>query len=1122
MAQAPSNNSLGQPNSVQEVAASGGGLIEINKAKAMGLNEVGGTVTYQSCQRTEEDDMLEFGLESRRSKKAAAAAANAAPSARFARMGSTLTPERPAARSPRSPLSSDDESTGGRGWQSQQQQQQQAQQQSGRRGSRGSVSSANGGGGLSAAAMSAMIVAQVERLLPRGSGMGGTRMEGTGMSVSLHNSWPIQTLTGADRPNKEGAILSLAFAPKPAGSSNKSASGDIAVYTWEAQSPLLCKEVLWVILSLRRALSRGASPDAVAGLAKELDASATYEGFHAKYPKLYGLLKAATSEPAKVVQSTPAALTASKDAQNREAAAAAATVTSAELEELERGEELLQRLGWKEKGQEGLEVALDEELENLEGSTIPQLIRWSETEDSAQTLVSILDDIDDQLAVMQRDMAPIERQNNALDVQWRNYRALQDHLSVLVDAITLPFEEEAVLRDFSKMDEYSLDKEIVLKSVINASESLLSAVDAGRRLGDAPQTARLRMVTDGRAHLTLVADQFIASLTATLKKLIKRLANEAVNASQRGGLAGITGDGATQRLLQYKASDSSTNRHAVSSSSFELQDDAFDGHHVHCTSTCLPMNRYVCCDGTSQAQKQFHSDLKKYAALFEQVRLLEGGGPPTMDGQPPPPSSMPNSVSLQRAYAEELGGTLLKGFSTKFFSDLLPRVQFARSSASSMAALDRAVLGAEPRGLTIRITRDQVSDMLGALTVLDEAHGRADCENHIAAHVILEFKVILVGKFNKFIGEQVLWVQNSKTDAKRPGVLAPFAKLPSLVDRMQTAQANPKYANVIKMENLYFFKHTIGLRDVPVLEDYVLQASSNFDTTSQNYLEWVLRCQFPHAMAFFARIEELVASVGAQDVPYHEPKKNLDAMLKRHLDEKTVPDGLKLIYARMNKHLSKESCLLPVLWDHLNDMLFAQFSRYEELCHVCYGFKMVPSASQVPCRYPSQRACATRTVQVQRPPSALHQHHASGSSGISNNRYLHLHSIAQRLCQRLLLHPERFGIDVRACIGHRAINEIQAAVPRFLHEMLLHFEKSTIVGRYARHFGGEDRDMLAQALKWYRCLSDTGNYGGILLAVVVRPFAVRLKLAEVHLEPQRCRVYSCHSHMYSMRDAKAK
>jgi hypothetical protein len=39
--------------------------------------------------------------------------------------------------------------------------------------------------------------------------------------------------------------------------------------------------------------------------------------------------------------------------------------------------------------------------QDLEGSTIPQLIVWSETADCAQTLSSILDDIDDQLAVMQ-------------------------------------------------------------------------------------------------------------------------------------------------------------------------------------------------------------------------------------------------------------------------------------------------------------------------------------------------------------------------------------------------------------------------------------------------------------------------------------------------------------------------------------------------------------------------------------------------------------------------------------------------------------------------------------------------------------------------------------------------
>ena len=35
--------------------------------------------------------------------------------------------------------------------------------------------------------------------------------------------------------------------------------------------------------------------------------------------------------------------------------------------------------------------------------------------------------------------------------------------------------------------------------------------------------------------------------------------------------------------------------------------------------------------------------------------------------------------------------------------------------------------------------------------------------------------------------QQVAWVHSCKVDAKRPGVLAPFAKLFTLVDRMQVS-----------------------------------------------------------------------------------------------------------------------------------------------------------------------------------------------------------------------------------------------------------------------------------------------------------------------------------------------
>ena len=34
-------------------------------------------------------------------------------------------------------------------------------------------------------------------------------------------------------------------------------------------------------------------------------------------------------------------------------------------------------------------------------------------------------------------MAPIEGKNNALDIEWRNYRNLHDHIGMLVESVSL-------------------------------------------------------------------------------------------------------------------------------------------------------------------------------------------------------------------------------------------------------------------------------------------------------------------------------------------------------------------------------------------------------------------------------------------------------------------------------------------------------------------------------------------------------------------------------------------------------------------------------------------------------------------------------------------------------------
>lgn len=58
------------------------------------------------------------------------------------------------------------------------------------------------------------------------------------------------------------------------------------------------------------------------------------------------------------------------------------------------------------------------------------------------------------------------------------------------------------------------------------------------------------------------------------------------------------------------------------------------------------------------------------------------------------------------------------------------------------------------------------------------------------------------------------------------------------------------------------------------------------DRRRDRYLEWLVGYQFPALTSFFARVEDLVVTVGAADVTYHEPRRNLEATLKKQGDMK--------------------------------------------------------------------------------------------------------------------------------------------------------------------------------------------------------------------------------------------
>lgn len=812
-------------------------------------------------------------------------------------------------------------------------------------------------------------------------------------TVVLQRSWSINALAAAERTDKEGAGFMLAFE-----------GGGGALLTWETTSAAAVKELMWVILALARVV-RGTKSlsQTLISASKDIDSAAVFEGFATSHPYLSDLLKTTIAQNSTSAtggsgrRGSLVAVSSTNDVGSNNESTGDGGGDGAP-DESEKGGIVLQRLGWKDKGQEGLMEELVNELEELEGSTIPQLIVWSETEDCAARLCSILDDIDDELAVMEgwleghgrplevmkREMTPIESKNNLLDVEWCNFGTLQEHLATLIDCISLDAEDEAALKDASvHLEINQLQGDLTVEQVVAASEALQVAVAGAQRLVEDDVTNTLQFVMEGRNKLRNTADTFITSITMALRRVFHKLMGEACGKGESSTGVGGLRDGAAMRLLH--------------------------------------------------AQRQFHGDIERFSPLIEQIMILEG-------------ERGMKYKNLQLAYSEELG-IMIKSIAVPHFVELLPRIQFSHGSCT-FASLERASIDenvrpqsmakpaqgrdqlsvpaavkavmeqiipvikrssdfifeyfrveesdsegqvhdmlmealADVRGVISRLSVEitDILDVISAVAALEDVQRKVEADlTRESQQLLTEFRGGLAAKLSKYTSEQMTFVQNYRNDAKRPGVLVPFAKFPTMVDRFQAAlarsttsnavlseieitykkissslflsleqvvQGNPKYAHVIRMENCYFFRQTVGTRDVPAMEDHLQQAHAMFEASTAQYLEGLLKFQFPHLMAFFGRVEELVASVGAQDVMYHEGRRNLEVALKRTLEEVSMSEALQAVHTRMRKHLSPDTDLTDLLWDRMCYLLFSVFSRYEELCVLCYKMKLSPSAAEV-------------------------------------------------------------------------------------------------------------------------------------------------------------------------------
>lgn len=249
------------------------------------------------------------------------------------------------------------------------------------------------------------------------------------------------------------------------------------------------------------------------------------------------------------------------------------------------------------------------------------------------------------------------------------------------------------------------------------------------------------------------------------------------------------------------------------------------------------------------------------------------------------------------------------------------------------------------------------------------------------SELLLSLQQSLAAKFNRFISEQDAWISHHYPDIKRAGVLAPFAKFPIFVDRLALAvrgrpidianaalqklstgllawlerislKGDPKYADVVRLENYHFFVQTMSPRQQRLvsshaLTPYIDQAQACHEAAVQRYVAWSLEYEFPQLTAFFVKLEELIMKVGVGDVSIHVPKAALLKLMQEPCSRKAVAEGLTTAFRRVRKHISDDSGLFLPLWDRITALLSQRFARYEEIALRCYEVKLEPSANLV-------------------------------------------------------------------------------------------------------------------------------------------------------------------------------
>uniref|UniRef100_A0A0D9XR39 Exocyst complex component Sec3 PIP2-binding N-terminal domain-containing protein n=1 Tax=Leersia perrieri TaxID=77586 RepID=A0A0D9XR39_9ORYZ len=151
------------------------------------------------------------------------------------------------------------------------------------------------------------------------------------------------------------------------------------------------------------------------------------------------------------------------------------------------------------------------------------------------------------------------------------------------------------------------------------------------------------------------------------------------------------------------------------------------------------------------------------------------------------------------------------------------------------------------------------------------------------------------------------------------------------------AQVEPKYVDIVLLENYAAFQHSLYdlANVVPTLAKYYHQASEAYEQACSRHINLVIYIHFEKLFQFARKIEELMYNMSPEEIPFQVGMSKVDfrKMLKSSLSglDKTI----NAMYRKLQKNITAEE-LLPSLWEKCKKEFLDKYATFLKLISKIY------------------------------------------------------------------------------------------------------------------------------------------------------------------------------------------